>query len=147
MNLKKVIEKTLDLLSGEKPEEIRVTVEVDPKLHVYVDRQKIEQAFTNLISNAFQAIDGEGQVKIIGLAKRGGIVKIRVSDSGKGISEEDLPRIFDPFFTTKDVGKGTGLGLFITHDIVSRHKGAIQVKSSPHKGTAFCITLPAAEVS
>jgi two-component system, NtrC family, sensor kinase len=147
VNLKKMIEKTLDLLSGEKPDDIRVTIRVDPKLHVYVDRQKIEQAFTNLISNGFQAIDGEGDVKIIALAKRDGIVKIRVSDSGKGISEEDLPRVFDPFFTTKDVGKGTGLGLFITHDIVLRHKGAIQVKSSPEKGTTFSIRLPAAELS
>ncbi|MBI5251829.1 MAG: hypothetical protein HY912_20240 [Desulfomonile tiedjei] len=147
VNLKEVVERTLDLLSSEKPEDVRVMVQIDPKLHVSVDRRKIEQAFTNLISNAFQAIDGEGEVIIRALAKGDGTVKIRVSDSGKGIPEEDLPQIFDPFFTTKDVGKGTGLGLFITHDIVLRHKGTIQVKSSPEKGTTFSIRLPGAELS
>jgi signal transduction histidine kinase len=147
VNLKQVIEKTLSLLSGQKPHSVGVTVKVDENLYVHVDRQKIEQAFTNLISNAFQAIDGVGMVKIRAIAKSDGFVKIRISDSGMGIPEQDLPRIFDPFFTTKDVGKGTGLGLFVTHDIILRHKGTIQVKSSVGKGTAFCIRLPAAELS
>jgi two-component system NtrC family sensor kinase len=142
VSLKGMIERTLESLSGEKPADLRVTVQIDPTIRVHVDRGKMEQAFTNLISNAFQAMDGDGEVKIRALAKRDGIVKVRVSDSGKGIPEENLPKIFDPFFTTKDVGKGTGLGLFITHDIILRHKGTIQVKSSPEKGTTFTIHLP-----
>jgi signal transduction histidine kinase len=147
VSLKGIIERTLDSLSGEKPADIRVMLQIDPAIRVHVDRGKIEQAFTNLISNAFQAIDGDGEVKIRALAKNDGTVKVRVSDSGKGIPEENIPKIFDPFFTTKDVGKGTGLGLFITHDIILRHKGTIQVKSSPEKGTTFSIHLPAVEYS
>ncbi|MEW6349709.1 MAG: ATP-binding protein, partial [Thermodesulfobacteriota bacterium] len=147
VNLKETIEKTLALLEAEKPPGVRVKVELEDRLFIRADRPKIEQVFTNLISNAFQAIEGEGEVKIRALAKRDGTVKIRISDSGKGISDEDLPKVFDPFFTTKDVGKGTGLGLFITHDIILRHQGTIQVKSAPDKGTVFCIRLPAAETS
>jgi signal transduction histidine kinase len=147
VSLKGIIERTLDSLSGEKPADIRVMLQIDPAIRVHVDRGKIEQAFTNLISNAFQAIDGDGEVKIRALAKNDGTVKVRVSDSGKGIPEENIPKIFDPFFTTKDVGKGTGLGLFITHDIILRHKGTIQVKSSPEKGTTFSIHLPVVEYS
>ena len=134
VNLKEVIYKTVGLLSSQKPNGIRVMMELDENLHIHVDRQKIEQAFANLISNAFQAIDGEGDVRIRTVAKRDGMVNIRISDSGKGIPEQDLSRIFDPFFTTKDVGKGTGLGLFITHDIILRHNGTIQVKSTRRQG-------------
>lgn len=142
VSLKRIIDKSIGLLMAEKPEGIRLTVAVDDKFSVRVDPHKMEQAFTNLISNAFQAIDGDGEVKIRAFAKGDGMVKIRIRDTGKGIPEADLPKIFDPFFTTKDVGKGTGLGLFITHDIILRHKGTIQVRSSPGKGTAFCVKLP-----
>jgi len=146
VNLKQVVRRTLDLLSGEKSDGISVVVEVDDKLFIYVDRQKIEQAFTNLISNALQAIEGQGEVKIRAVVGTDGMATIIISDTGKGIPDQDLPRIFDPFFTTKDVGKGTGLGLFITHDIILRHNGSIQVKSTEGKRTAFCIKLPAGEI-
>ena len=99
----------------------------------------------NLISNAYQSIQGEGEVRIRAFSSNEGRINIRIRDTGKGISKENLPRIFDPFFTTKDVGKGYGLGLFITHDIILRHKGTIRVESSPDKGTIFVISLPAAE--
>jgi len=89
-------------------------------------------------------MQGEGEVRIRAFSSNDGRVKIRIRDSGKGISPDNLPRIFDPFFTTKDVGKGTGLGLFITHDIILRHKGTIRVESTPEKGTVFFISLPAA---
>ncbi len=100
----------------------------------------------NLVSNAAQAIDGEGTVRIRAHQDMDGIVRVVIQDTGRGISEEDLPRIFDPFFTTKDVGQGTGLGLFITHDIILRHKGTIRVKSTPGKGTTVVIRLPVQEL-
>ena len=96
----------------------------------------------NLISNAVQAIDGDGVVKIRALVVKDGMVSIRIKDTGRGIPEENLSRIFDPFFTTKDVGKGTGLGLFIAHDIIVRHKGTIRVESTPGKGTTFSVNIP-----
>jgi two-component system NtrC family sensor kinase len=147
VNLKEVLQRTLGLLEGEKPAAVSVRLDVEDTLQIDADRQRIEQAFTNLICNAFQAIDGEGEVSIRAVATTDGLVKIRIRDTGRGIPEEDLPRIFDPFFTTKDVGKGTGLGLFITHDIILRHKGTIRVESSPGRGTVFAIKLPAAEPS
>jgi signal transduction histidine kinase len=145
VNLKDLVEKTLGSLLGQKPEHVRLTVELDKNLNIFAQPDKLEQAFTNLISNAFQAIDGEGEVGVRAFGRANGTIKIRISDSGRGIPEQDLSKIFDPFFTTKDVGKGTGLGLFITHDIILRHKGTIHVKSAPAKGTTFTITLPVAE--
>jgi signal transduction histidine kinase len=70
-------------------------------------------------------------------------VKIAISDSGVGISEETMFKLFDPFFTTKEVGKGTGQGLSIAYDIiVNKHFGNIDVKSKPGEGATFIITLP-----
>jgi len=69
-------------------------------------------------------------------------VDIEVHDTGKGIPHEVLPKIFDPFFTTKDVGKGSGLGLYIVHEIIEEHDGCIAVDSSPDRGTSFLLRLP-----
>ena len=71
-----------------------------------------------------------------------GLVEIKVTDTGRGISREDLSKIFDPFFSTKKEGKGLGLGLSVVHSIIERHKGSISAESTPGKGTMFTITLP-----
>ncbi len=144
-NLKEVLEKTLRLLRGQIPSGVQVVAEMDQNLTIFADQQRIQQAFINLITNAAQAIDGEGTVKIRGHNRRDGTVYVVIRDSGRGIAETDLPRIFDPFFTTKDVGHGTGLGLFITHDIIVRHGGTIAAKSTPGRGTTFIVRIPAQE--
>jgi signal transduction histidine kinase len=69
-------------------------------------------------------------------------VDIEIRDTGIGIPPEIIQKVFDPFFTTKDVGKGSGLGLFIVHEIIEEHDGCIAVDSEPGKGTAFLIRLP-----
>ena len=69
-------------------------------------------------------------------------VFIEISDTGKGIAPEHLPRIFEPFFTTKPVGKGTGLGLSLSYGIVKKHDGHIDVSSTPGQGTRFRVWLP-----
>jgi signal transduction histidine kinase len=145
VGLRKLVLGVIDQLGARIPEDVRIKLDIDEKLHARVDPRKMEQALTNLITNAFQAIEGEGEVRIRGWASSDGSIKLRISDSGAGIPEEDLPKIFDPFYTTKDVGKGTGLGLFITHDIIQRSKGSIQVTSVPGRGTTFTLRLPAAE--
>ncbi len=141
-NVKHALEKTLSLLHGQIPASVQVTTEIDESLTVCADKQRMQQAFMNLISNAVQAIDGEGFVKITAKETANGGVQVRIRDSGKGISEQDRKRIFDPFFTTKDVGHGTGLGLFITHDIIVRHGGTVRVDSEEGQGAVFTVQIP-----
>jgi signal transduction histidine kinase len=118
-----------------------------PNVTIFADKQRIQQAFMNLIGNAIQACRAEGEVRIRAEGSYDGMVTMIIRDTGTGIRDEDLPKIFDPFFTTKDVGQGTGLGLFITHDIIVRHSGSIKVESAPASGTLFTIKLPAKEPS
>ena len=95
----------------------------------------------NILSNAIQSIEGKGIISIeTQIVNNEDIISI--SDSGKGIVYEILDKIFDPFFTTKDVGKGTGLGLYISYEIIKRHNGSIKVKSVKGKGSTFSIILP-----
>jgi two-component system, NtrC family, sensor kinase len=143
-NLKDVLEKTIGLLHGQIPAGVRIVTKIDDNLTMYADKQRIQQAFMNLISNALHAIEDEGEVEIRANGFEDGIVTVVIRDTGEGIKEEDLPKIFDPFFTTKDVGQGTGLGLFITHDIIVRHNGTIRVKSVPGQGTTFTVKIPSA---
>ncbi len=144
-NLKDVLEKTLGLLHGQIPAGVKIVKEIDDNLRICADKQRMQQAFMNIISNAVQSIETEGQVTIRANKYRDGIVDVVIRDTGKGIKEDNLSKIFDPFFTTKDVGQGTGLGLFITHDIIVRHNGSIKVKSTTGTGTTFTIRLPAQE--
>lgn len=102
---------------------------------------QINQVFLNLLVNAAQAIRGEGTITIE-TSLAGSHVLIKISDTGGGISAENLLRVFDPFFTTKEVGKGTGLGLSISHGIIQKHGGTIEVKSKVGEGSVFTIKLP-----
>ncbi len=104
---------------------------------------QINQVFMNLLTNAIQAMAGQGDATItIETRPVGAMVEVRIGDSGPGIPPDVVPRIFDPFFTTKDVGEGTGLGLAIVHELVERHGGAIEVETQVGKGTTFTVTLP-----
>ena len=102
---------------------------------------QINQVILNLLVNAAQAIDERGQIT---LATRlnGDAAEIEISDTGKGIAEENLSKIFDPFFTTKPIGKGTGLGLSLSYGIIQRHHGTLSAKSKVGEGTSFLIRLP-----
>lgn len=101
----------------------------------------INQVFLNLLTNAAQAMDSHGCIRIRTFADERYVHAI-VQDNGRGIPPEHLERIYDPFFTTKPVGQGTGLGLSIVFGIIKEHKGHIQVKSEVGRGTAFCVSLP-----
>jgi len=102
---------------------------------------KLSQVFTNLISNANQAVDDNGSIHIFTEAAEDGI-RISVQDNGHGISEENMNNLFTPFFTTKPIGEGTGLGLSISHGIIEEHGGEILVSSKINVGTIFTVLIP-----
>jgi len=106
--------------------------------------QQLNQVFMNLLVNAVQAIEKQGEIRIRTWSE-GGWINISIADTGSGISGDKLNRIFDPFFTTKPVGQGTGLGLSIVYDIVKKHCGDITVESEPGKGTTFVLKIPVVE--
>jgi signal transduction histidine kinase len=123
--------------------------------YVEADAGQIEQAVTNLVMNAVQAMEKPGTVLVdidrkhlSPPADHGGppadYLRVRVVDEGRGIAQEHIPRLFEPFFTTKDVGEGTGLGLAVTYGIVREHGGWIDVETQVGRGTTFTIHLPAA---
>jgi signal transduction histidine kinase len=97
--------------------------------------------FVNMLTNAAQAIEGEGQISIETLID-GDNIKVKFTDTGRGIPPENLGRIFQPGFTTKSPDKGTGLGLAICKRIMEEHHGKIEVESEVGKGTTFTIILP-----
>lgn len=109
-----------------------------------IDRDQTRQVFLNIITNAYQAMPQGGELRVISRINKGGLkgrdcVEAEFSDTGSGISPENLDKLFDPFFTTK--AKGIGLGLAVTRQIVENHNGIISVKSEVGKGTTFVVRL------
>lgn len=139
-----------DIIDGLIEQEFRVVDvkfvrQYDPKLpRILVEPNQLGQVFLNLINNAGDAIEGPGTITIKTL-HAGDRVKITISDTGKGMSIDQLKLIFNPFYTTKEVGKGTGLGLGISLNIVESLGGSIDVQSMEGKGSTFIITLPVIE--
>lgn len=113
----------------------------DQPVMVTFDAQQIEQVLINLFTNAIQAMEHGGSLRI-NLGRVKGAIAIAVQDTGMGIPKQNLTRIFDPFFTTKPEGEGTGLGLSVSFGIVSRHGGTIEIKSELGWGTTFTVLLP-----
>jgi len=108
---------------------------------VVIDPSQIERVFMNMIINAAEAMEGNGQLEIVSRFNRDkGCIEIEFTDTGSGIEKENLEKIFDPFFTTKDTGHG--LGLAICYGIIKEHKGTILVESEVGKGTTFNVRLP-----
>jgi signal transduction histidine kinase len=101
---------------------------------------ELNQVWTNLIDNAIDALDGRGKIRIITKKMDDGVL-VEIEDSGLGIPEEVQQNLFSPFFTTKPLGKGTGLGLNISFNIIQKHKGEIKVSSRPGE-TRFSVHLP-----
>lgn len=131
-----------------KIENVHVLKRLDSRISpLPLDRKKIEQVLINLFSNALAAMESK-EVKRLDVHTRlesvgtNQYARIVVSDTGTGIKEKDLQRIFDPFYTTRDQGKGTGMGLSITHGIVQQHGGRIRAENNTHGGASFIVELP-----
>ncbi len=146
------IDVTLTISKNEWKYFADVETDFDPNLPLIAcSLDEINQVFLNMVVNAAHAIEekqkstddkSKGLIKISTYLEDN-FVKIAISDTGVGISEETMFKLFDPFFTTKEVGKGTGQGLSIAYDIiVNKHFGNIDVKSKPGEGATFIITLP-----
>lgn len=126
---------------------IKLITEFDAALYrVRSDPSQLQQVFLNMIMNAADALEGKGTLTVStrNLTENNvNYVEIEFRDSGAGINEDDLEKLFEPFFTTKPVGKGTGLGLAVSHGIIQEHGGKITVKTKLGEGTSFFIRLPA----
>ncbi|HET6975518.1 MAG TPA: ATP-binding protein [Pyrinomonadaceae bacterium] len=144
VDVNQVLEETLVLLEKKMRQlKIRVRRDFDEHLpRVRARADQLRQVFLNLIINAQQAIEGDGEIVISTSRYEQALqpsIVVQLSDSGVGIAEDDLARIFDPFFSTGK--KGTGLGLWVTQDIVRQHGGRIEVSSEIGRGTVFSIVL------
>jgi signal transduction histidine kinase len=149
-SLTEVVARAVNLASSQSSNEStkgRIKIEFDPPedpITVPIDAAQIEDAVLNLILNAIDAIDRNGEVTVqVGQTEMGSESEaiVRVSDNGRGISEDDLVKVFNPFFTTR--AGGTGLGLPAVRRIVRAHGGRVEVQSSLGQGATFTIHLPA----
>lgn len=150
VDLNKALENTITVAKNEWKYYAQMRTELDDDLPLVTCLPgDMNQAFLNIIVNAAHAIrdivaeSGNLGEIVVSTRKDGDRAVIRIKDSGSGIAPENINKVFDPFFTTKEVGKGTGQGLAIVHDIVvNKHAGAIDVESELGKGSTFLISLP-----
>jgi signal transduction histidine kinase len=144
-NLAALIEQTLELIRNTRmKKQVKLTASYfTPSMPIVADSDQLTQVFMNIILNAVDAIDDEGEIDVdVQMTKIEGemFYAITVNDNGKGISEESLEKLFDPFYTTKT--EGTGLGLSISYGIIHRHRGNIEVSNRAEGGAQVLIRLP-----
>jgi signal transduction histidine kinase len=141
-----IIEKSVNLFRENcEDQSINIKLQFETDLPVLIEKDQIEQAANNLISNAIDAMPEGGTLTVITKKEQANnidYVAVHVLDTGKGISEKMLPLIFEPFYTTKKIGHGTGLGLSITRKIVEEHGGFIQAKNRSGKGLTVSMFFP-----
>jgi len=141
-NVNDGIEKTLVIAKNALKHKVTIHKHLGEVPDIQCSPSKINQVFLNIITNASQAIEDNGEVVIKTSLHDEDHVAVMISDTGSGISEENLTKIRDPFFTTKEVGSGTGLGLSIVDEIVRGHHGQLLIESELGKGSCFTIVLP-----
>lgn len=148
MNINSIIPQTLDLVASSiRKKDIKVNIKLAEDLpNVAIDAKQVQQVLINLITNASDAIKDKGNIDINTYLEnsakynRGEYVVVAISDTGCGISPEELSKVFNPFFTRK--AEGTGLGLPITQRILHQHNGIIDVQSKVNEGTTFYVKFP-----
>lgn len=148
MNINSIIPQTLDLVASSiRKKDIKVNIKLAEDLpNIAIDAKQVQQVLINLITNASDAIKDKGTIEInthlesSAKYNRGEYVVVAISDTGCGISPEELSKVFNPFFTRK--AEGTGLGLPITQRILHQHNGIIDVQSKVNEGTTFYVKFP-----
>jgi two-component system, NtrC family, sensor kinase len=141
-DIHKGLDSTLNIVWNELKYKCKVTKCYGDLPQIKCLPSQLNQVFVNLLVNAAQAIETQGDIVITTERAGSDAVKISFHDTGKGIPPDIIEKIFAPFFTTKPVGKGTGLGLSVSSGIIERHQGKLEVTSEVGKGTTFVITLP-----
>jgi two-component system sensor histidine kinase HydH len=146
-SIQEVIRHTLRMIEGQaKAKNVAIRTDLPQHIgNIFIDSDKITQVLLNLYLNGMEAMEEGGALTIAVLPHDSRMVRIDVSDTGKGIHEKDLARIFDPYFTTRS--SGTGIGLAIVHKIIESHDGELRVTSEPGKGTTVSIFLPVGPAS
>lgn len=137
------VNQTVDILENfARINNIDIQTDLAPDLPIIAgDQAQLQQVFLNLISNAIDAIGKDGLIKVKSL-RAGNEIWVGIADNGPGIPEDAQRKVFDPFFTTKQSGKGTGLGLWISYNIVEKMGGTVALESKPGAGTTFTVKIP-----
>ena len=136
------IDSTLNIVHNELKYKADVIKDYGNLPEVECIASQINQVVMNMLVNAAHAIDERGSITIQTGMNGNDWIWVKIADTGKGISKENIRKIFDPFFTTKPVGEGTGLGMSLSYSIIERHAGNIEVESEIGKGTTFTINIP-----
>jgi two-component system NtrC family sensor kinase len=147
LDLSKVLDDALELCGMKALAESGIKVVrnvVSPSPPVRGSSPQLQAALIQLIQNAKGAMELGGTLTVETSKPEPGLLRLRLSDTGRGIKPEHMPRIFDPFFTTKIRRTDTGIGLSVVHKIIEDHGGTIRVESAPNQGTTFWITFPIA---
>ncbi len=159
INLASLISEVLVLCRASgKSKNIDYLINIDPDIKTYADKQRLQMVCMNLLLNSQDAIEKQGKINIQAkIIEEDSVntheevegellLELSFRDDGAGIPGENLDRIFDPFFSTKMTGDGTGLGLFITHEIIAEESGTIEVESEEGKYTEFTVRFPLCQV-
>ena len=143
LSLHEIIRDCISIFRRENPNGASIAENIDPNIPLlHLDRPQIQQAILNLLTNANDAMEGNGLITIT-LRQTGADLMLTVADNGPGIPPEIMKEIFNPFFSTKtNTGKGLGLGLSITYELINRNGGSISVESTRGKGACFTICFP-----
>jgi signal transduction histidine kinase len=142
-DVQKVVDDTLRLLRYDhRARNVAVSVDFEPELpKTLIIEHPLQQVFTNVMLNAFDAMHGRGTLAVRGWHTDGAI-EVSIADTGEGMRPEQIQHVFEPFYTTKPARKGTGLGLALSYNIVQRHGGAIRVQSEVGTGSTFTVSIP-----
>jgi len=143
VDINEILNQTIDMLENySRNNNIEIQTNFTDLIPIIAsDQAQLQQVFLNLMTNAIDAIGKDGLIEVSSRSSTS-TVYIEITDDGPGISTEMQKRVFDPFFTTKETGKGTGLGLWVTFNIIEKMGGTIRVKSQIGKGTCFTVEIP-----
>jgi signal transduction histidine kinase len=145
-DIHEILDKTLTILRHRAGlDEIEIHTDYATELPpLSCDFKRLQQAFINILWNAIEAMPEGGVLTVsTNFDRQRNIIEVKISDTGAGISQEDVERIFEPFFTTKDEGKGVGLGLSVAYGIIRQHEGELHIQSKASEGAHFTIQFPA----